>query len=121
MKNRFSNLSVLAIIVIAFMYSSCRPGTNKNSEAPLTAQELFVTPARQAGQTDVIELRCEPIDTVRIAIIGLGMRGYEAVRRLHFIEGVRIVALCDVVPANVEKSQQLIQESGKPLAVGYTG
>jgi len=35
----------------------------------------FATPARPAGQTNVLQLRCDPIPKVRIAFIGLGMRG----------------------------------------------
>lgn len=52
----------------------------------------------RSNNQDVIELRCEPLDTVRVAIIGLGMRGAEAVYRLTFIDRVKIVAVCDVVP-----------------------
>ena len=35
------------------------------------------------------------IDKVRIGIIGLGNRGNEAVRRLSYLGGVEIVAICD--------------------------
>ena len=35
------------------------------------------------------------IETVRIGIIGLGMRGSDAVERLSYIDGVEIVALCE--------------------------
>ena len=55
-------------------------------------------PARPAGQTDALGLTAEPIDTVRIGVVGLGMRGSEAVRRLGYIPGARITALCDLLP-----------------------
>jgi predicted dehydrogenase len=48
------------------------------------------------------------------------MRGWEAVRRLPYIEGVRIVALCDVVPSKVTDAQKALQERGLPTAAGYT-
>jgi len=35
----------------------------------------------------VMGLRCEPMERVRIGLIGLGMRGSEAIRRLIQIEG----------------------------------
>ncbi len=38
------------------------------------------------------------ISTVRIGIVGLGMRGPDAVGRLIHIEGVEIAALCDKYP-----------------------
>ena len=67
-------------------------------------------PPRPEGQTDVIELRCDPIDTVHVAFIGLGGRGKGAVRRYTFLEGVKIVALCDLVPENLEKTQEILKE-----------
>ena len=85
------------------------------------AQELFPEPPRPEGQTDVIELRCDPIETVRIAFIGVGGRGTGAVRRYTFLEGVKIVALCDLVPENLEKAQEILKDSGLPPADTYTG
>ncbi|MCR9084306.1 MAG: acetylgalactosaminidase, partial [Cyclobacteriaceae bacterium] len=38
------------------------------------------------------------LETVRIGIVGLGMRGPGAVDRLSKIEGVEIKALCDLIP-----------------------
>ena len=79
-----------------------------------------MTPSRPAGQTNVLELRTEPIDTVRIAIIGLGMRGQDAVARLSYIEDAKIVALADVVPSNVENAVNTLKSMGRPEADGYT-
>jgi len=115
--------SIVLVIIISFFLISCE----NNSESKLTdntlfkAQDLFPTSPRPEGQKDVIELTCEPIDTVRIGFIGLGMRGSGAVYRYTFMEGVKIVALCDIVPENVERSQQTLQEKGFPLADEYTG
>ncbi len=114
------NLSFALFAVFAFLVISC--GTNTNQEpAKFTAQELFPEPQRPENQNDVIELACDPIDTVRIGFIGLGMRGSGAVYRYTFIENTKVVALCDVVPENVEKSQQILQEKGFPKADAYTG
>jgi len=79
-------------------------------------------PARPAGQMDALGLTAEPIDTVRIGVVGLGMRGSEAVRRLGYIPGARITALCDLLPERVEASAALMREMGGPEAVGrYSG
>ena len=40
-------------------------------------------------------LACKPLDTVKVGVIGLGMRGPGAVYRLSAIPGVRVVALSD--------------------------
>lgn len=84
-------------------------------------REIMKTPVRPAGQEHVLELRCPPIDTVRIAIIGLGMRGKEAVYRFNYIPGARIVALSDVVESNVDSCLNMLAKAQKPLAAKYTG
>jgi predicted dehydrogenase len=79
-------------------------------------------PARPAGQQDVLELTAEPIETVHIGVVGLGMRGSEAVNRLAQIPGATIVALCDLLPDRVESSQAILAKRGKPAAAGtYSG
>lgn len=78
-------------------------------------------PARPAGQKDVIGLAVAPIDTVRVGFIGLGMRGPGAVERFTYLEGVKIVALCDIVPERVEACQEILRKAGRPEAVGYSG
>ncbi len=57
------------------------------------------------------------IETVRIAVIGLGQRGSEAVERLSFIDGIEIVALCDKYPDRIAKAQQSLEKmsAGTPL------
>ena len=61
------------------------------------------------------------ISTVRIGIIGLGMRGPDAVKRMSFIEGVQIVALCDKFPDRVVSAQQILVTAGLPKAAEYSG
>lgn len=69
----------------------------------------------------VMGLRCEPLSTVRIAIIGLGMRGEDAVRRLLLIEGVKITAVCDLVPDFVKEANKKITGAGHHPAAEYMG
>ena len=79
-------------------------------------------PARPAGQTDVLGLTAEPIETVHIGVVGLGMRGSEAIRRLAQLPGAEITALCDLLPDRVESAQAQIVGLGKPEAAGkYSG
>ena len=53
-----------------------------------------VVPERPAGQESVLGLRTEPIETVRIGIVGLGMRGASAVDRLTYVPDCAITAIC---------------------------
>ncbi|MCK5134569.1 MAG: Gfo/Idh/MocA family oxidoreductase [Bacteroidales bacterium] len=114
-------LNLLAALTFLIGLGACVPTENQNEDTLFTARELFPEPLRPEGQTDVIELRCDPIDTVRIAFIGVGGRGTGAVRRYTFLDGVKIVALCDLVPENLEKTQQILQDRGYPSADTYTG
>ena len=61
------------------------------------------------------------LDKVRIGFVGLGNRGPGAVERMSNIEGVEIVALCDVVPDRVEKCQLILDKHAMPRAQSYTG
>ncbi|MBR0084786.1 MAG: glycosyl hydrolase, partial [Bacteroidales bacterium] len=44
-------------------------------------------PSRPAGQQDMIQFAAEPIPDVGIGVVGLGMRGGDAVERLSFVPG----------------------------------
>ncbi len=106
-------LALLATLLFAPLWA--QPST------PFAPVEAFQVPARAEGQTHVLELRTEPLETVRIAIIGLGNRGQGAVHRLSFIDQAEITVLVDVVPGKVEKAQAILKAKGRPAAVGLTG
>jgi len=105
---------LLALIILISVFSCSR----KTNKIEITKSEFNERPA---GQEHVLELRAEAIDTVRVAIIGLGMRGKGAVHRMTFLEGVEIVALCDLVEKNIDKSLEILKEAGKPMPETYTG
>jgi predicted dehydrogenase len=62
-----------------------------------------------------------PIPLVRIGIIGLGDRGSEAVKRLSYIDGVEISAICDIRRAAVEGTQKYLSNVGRPAAKEFLG
>ncbi len=76
---------------------------------------------RLSGQTDVVELACEPIDTVDIAIIGLGPDGIDAIKRLLSVKGTRIKALSDNLPENFSMARATFKEMNKTLPAEYCG
>lgn len=78
-------------------------------------------PERPAGQTDMVGFAAQPIENVRVGIIGLGMRGIGAVDRLSQIPGCEVVAICDIEPQRVEKSQKQLVKNGRKEAVAYSG
>ena len=112
---------LLPLFSLLLVLGACTSTDKQSDETPFEARELFPEPPRPEGQSDVIELRCDPIDTVRVAFIGLGGRGKGAVRRYTYLDGVKIVALCDLVQENLDRSQEILQEAGLPNADSYSG
>jgi hypothetical protein len=61
------------------------------------------------------------LDTVRIGIIGLGVRGMMALERLPYIEGVEIAALSDKYSDRMAKAQEYLAKKGTKPAKEYGG
>lgn len=83
-------LKYLLLAILAFAVLSCNC---KNESVSIIKTDV---PERPAGQQSVIGLTSEPMQTVRIGVVGLGMRGEFAVQRLTFVPGAQITAICDI-------------------------
>lgn len=112
------NKSIFFLATITLLLFACKP--DSKDSAIQNGPYKVESPERPEGQMDVLELRSAPMDTIRMAIIGLGMRGKGAVHRYTFLEGVKIVALCDVVQENLEKAQETLVEAGLEKADLYS-
>jgi predicted dehydrogenase len=106
--------SLFVVCFIAAAFISC----NEKTKSFLIPTE---TPARPAGQTHVVGLAVDPIETIRVGFIGLGMRGPGAVQRFMNIEGVEVIALCDLHLDRVERVQKTLTDAGNPAAAVYYG
>lgn len=116
MKKLKSIIIAVAVIGMTAMIAAC--------SAPKEAADRVIrtdVPERAEGQTDMVAFAADPIDTVRVGFIGLGMRGPGAVERFTKIPGVKIVALCDIEPERVEKTQNILRNAGLPEAAAYSG
>ncbi len=80
-----------------------------------------VSSAKMCGEGTMTSFAAPALKTVRVGVVGLGMRGPSAVHRLAAIPGVEIAALCDLYPERVEKQQKFLKDNGKPAARSYTG
>lgn len=103
-------------LTLATLASSC-----SKSAQPESSVITVEIPQRPAGQEDMLAFAAEPIDTVRVGFIGLGMRGPDAVERFTFIPGTKVVALCDIDSARVQESQNFLVSKGLPEAATYYG
>lgn len=79
------------------------------------------SPERPAGQETALGLIVPKMKAVRVAFVGLGMRGPGAVERFSHIPGVEVVALCDYEPARAERCQQILRKAGLKPADVYSG
>ena len=108
---KFRNIFAALLLVLAVSCSTM----NK------TGVIKVETPARPAGQENVLGLTVPAMDTVRVAFVGIGMRGSDAVERYTYVPGVKITALCDVEADRVEKAQKTLEDRGFPKAAEYSG
>lgn len=97
-------------------------GCNSNTKYRMVDGTIvYDVPKRAAGQSDMIAFAAEPMESVRVGFIGLGMRGPGAVRRWCQIEGTEIIALCDINQQGIDKSQKYLSNAGRNKAVEYLG
>lgn len=115
MKRLFTILAISLALLSCGQISHAQKSTAKFTPIKVT------TPARPAGQKDVLQLTTPKLETVRVGFIGLGMRGPGAVERWIHIPGTQIVALCDLLPENVAKVQKTLKNAGLPEAASYSG
>ncbi|MBQ9693816.1 MAG: Gfo/Idh/MocA family oxidoreductase, partial [Kiritimatiellae bacterium] len=66
-------------------------------------------------------LVCAPLETVKVGVIGLGMRGPGAVSRLSAIPGVRVTALSDLYKDRVDARNAWLEKNGFSTAKAYYG
>lgn len=116
----------IAFWLLVLVISMCCCTSNKEEEAKnykiIDNAIVFDEPQRAEGQTSMLQFAAEPLETVRIGFVGLGMRGPDAVNRMTYIDGVKAVALCDLLPENIEKVQRNVLEAKDlPRAAEYVG
>lgn len=108
----------LLILAVSCILWSC---TNQQNTKEVSRIISTPVPERPAGQKDVLQLKTDPIPTVRVAFIGLGMRGKGAVNRMTYIDGVEVVALCDVKQENTQKTNEILKKRGVTPAQEFYG
>ena len=63
----------------------------------------------------------KPMKKVRVAMVGVGVRGIEAVPRIAAIPGTEIVCICDLFQDRVDAQVKWLKDNGKHVPVGYAG
>ena len=102
-------LKTAAIAGVGLGLGACRTGVG-GGEGPGVAirgapsSNLFTAP---------------PLDRVRMGFVGVGHQGSSHVRNFLRIDGVDIVAICDVTPTNLAQSQKVVTDAGRAAPKGY--
>ncbi len=110
MKNK-----LMALCAFVLLLGACTP---KQASSPSIIRTDV--PERPAGQQDMIQFAADPIADVGIGVVGLGMRGSDAVERLSFVPGCHVAAVCDVEPDRAERSLKYLTDKGLS-ANSYSG
>jgi Glycosyl hydrolase 109, C-terminal domain/Oxidoreductase family, NAD-binding Rossmann fold len=61
------------------------------------------------------------VPRVRLGLIGIGHQGSSHLRNFLKVPGLEVKAICDLVPAKVDKALAAIQEAGAPKPATFTG
>ena len=119
MNNRFLHIVLAFVLLLGAI--GCKKSEKLNYKI-VDGTIVFDEPQRAKDQKSVLQFAVAPIENVRIGFIGLGMRGPDAVDRMTYIDGVSVIALCDLEPNRVEKVQlEILEAKGLPRAAAYSG
>ena len=110
MKNTIAG--ALALLCSVSLLSACC-----SQSTPLKVK----VPARPAGQQSMVGYADKPIDTIRVAIVGLGDRGSWAVIRYTQVPWTKTVALCDAEQDRAQASADWLEAGGYPRPAVYSG
>jgi hypothetical protein len=66
------------------------------------------------------QFKVKPIERVRVGFVGVGGMGSAHLANYLMIDGVEIKAVCDIVPAHVERAQNAVVKAGQPKPTGYS-
>jgi hypothetical protein len=88
--------------------------------AALAGLGLPGSAAARSGSEARAPFKVKPVETVRVGFVGVGGMGSAHVQNYLNIDGVRIQAICDIVPAKVERAQKWVTAAGQPNPSGYS-
>src|SRR5690606_23587963 len=102
--NRRNFLKIGSLAGLGLASGSVLAACQTKTEGGATTAATTATAAQQVGSQifNMSGYKAPKLDKVRIAFVGLGMRGPHAVQRMSYIEGVEIKALCDIRPKQID-------------------
>ncbi len=83
--------------------------------------EILHPPLRLENQRHVIGLQCEPLEQVRVAFIGLGMRMANTLERFVHLDHARIKILCDRSANKIMKAKEILSSYQYTMPEAFVG
>ena len=117
-------LFLLAAIFMLPATAWTQPSENTGFDWPykiVDGKIVTEVPELAVGQQTALGLTAPKMKVVRVAFVGLGMRGPGAVNRWTHIPGIQIMALCDYVKERAEDCQEILRKASMPPADIYYG
>ena len=97
------------------MLGTSAGATGRDSE--ITLESLVAGPPPK--DQSMINVPFERHETVRLAVVGTGLRGRGVLREFLNVPGVRVTALCDVVEEKVLQAKVMVEQAGQPTPALY--
>jgi predicted dehydrogenase len=94
--------------------------TSAIAENITAASHPDLEPAPAPGRKTMRAVPFERHETVRIGMVGTGLRGRSVLTELLGVEGASVVAVCDVVPDKAQKAVKMITDKGQPAPAVYS-
>ena len=113
-------LSRLAGVAGAAVVGGALVGAPARLLAATDEWRVDLTPPPAPDQKRMLGVPFERHETVRIAIVGTGLRGRSVLGELLAIEGVRITAVADIVPEAAARAAAMVTAKGQPAPVLFT-
>ncbi len=114
-QNPLSRRDLLKSAALAGAESPCSPAPTlprPPHTEPAALRHPAADPGAPSGAATMIGVPFERHDTVRIAIVGTGLRGRSMLNEWVAVPNVKITALCDIVPAKVEMAEGQMKRAG---------
>lgn len=91
-----------------------------NAESLEAANAPDAAPSRGASAATMRGVPFERHETVRLAIVGTGLRGRSILSEVLAIDGVRVTAIADIAPEKAARAVKMITDAGAPEPAAYT-
>ena len=97
------------------------PFTSAIAENITAASHPDLAPPAPAARKSMRAVPFARHETVRVGMVGTGLRGRSVLTELLGVDNVKIVALCDTVPEKAQRASKMATDKGQAAPVLYTG